>query len=241
MAAATVSTFLNHQVYVHKVYVDEQNLVVEALPPGSRFVENMIVIVDELVERDRIRPADEKTAQIIKEVANSVCPSTRMEVDYSSAHDSGWMPLLDIQVQIRNADGSVDWKFYKKEVSSSQFILNRSALPVSVKRQSLIQDGIRRLRNTRPSLVPELRQDLMKDLAEMMLISGYPESFRANVIIAALRGYANQVSASERGDTPLYRHRSWKENERRSRKNVKKASWFRPADTVIFVPSTPGA
>ena len=110
-----------------------------------------------------------------------------------------------------------------------------------MKRVSLVQEGLRRLRNTRPSLVPGLQKELMESLAEMMLISGYPEEFRAGVIQSAVIGYQRLAAACERGERPLYRPRTWQQETRRRMKTLKKAAWHRPADTVLFVPATPDA
>ena len=100
-----------------------------------------------------------------------------MTVDFPSAHDSRWMPVLDLQVRI-GEDNTVEWIFYKKPVSSKFFILNRSAVANKVKRTMLAQDGMRRLRNTKPSLVQGRKVLLMEDMAEMMMKSGYPEKYR---------------------------------------------------------------
>ena len=56
----------------------------------------------------------------------------------------------------------------------------------------------------------------------------------------AVVGYERQVAASERGEKPLYRSRQWKYEERQQGKLLKKSAWFRPADSVVFVPATPG-
>ena len=53
-------------------------------------------------------------------------------------------------------------------------------------------------------------------------------------------GYERQVEASDRGEKPLYRPREWKQEERQREKHLKKAAWFRPADSVAFFPATPG-
>ena len=90
-----------------------------------------------------------------------------MEVNFTSAHTSGWRPLLDLQVRMRE-DKTVDWIFYKKSVSSPYFVLNRRAVANKVKRKMLAQEGIRRLRNTRPTLVEDRKVELMEDMAEMM-------------------------------------------------------------------------
>ena len=67
----------------------------------------------------------------------------------------------------------------------------------------LAQEGIRRLRNTRPDLVENLKVELMEDFAEMMMKSGYPEHLRASVIQAVLVGYGRQVEAASRRETSL--------------------------------------
>ena len=110
--------------------------------------------------------------------------------------------------------------------------MNRSAVPSKVKRATLAQEGLRRLRNTRPDLVVEDRVRLMEDLAEGMMLSGYPAPYRESIIRSALTGYRRQVEASERGETPLYRPRVWKEGERRNRVPENK-KWLH---TQVFQP-----
>ena len=97
-----------------------------------------------------------------------------MEVDNPSRHQSGWMPILDLQVQIAE-DKSVDFKFYQKPMAPPTTILNRSAMPARVKWNNNVQQGIRRLRNTRPRLHAETRNQLMEEWAEVMMVSGYTE------------------------------------------------------------------
>ena len=113
-------------IYLYKFYVDDHNLVMEALPPGARLIEGKVRVVAEEVEDDMLIPADQRTAVLMKEVANSVCEFTKMEVDFPSDNLDGWMPILDNKVKIENK--KVDWSFYKKPVDSEPFILSRSAL-----------------------------------------------------------------------------------------------------------------
>ena len=120
-------------------------------------------------------------------------------------------------------------------------ILNTSALPGKVKRVSLVQEGPRRLRNTRPDLVQTMKQELMEGLAEKMMVSGYPEEFRIGVVRSVVVGFERLVAACERGDRPLYRPRSWQQGRRHETKLLKRVSWYRPADAVLFLPATPNS
>ena len=71
--------------------------------------------------------------------------------------------------------------------------------------------------------------------------SGYPENYRKEVLQSSVIGYERQIAADEAGVTPLYRPRSWNKEERKNKKRLKKSSWYRPADVVLFVPATPEA
>ena len=103
-----------------------------------------------------------------------------------------------------------------------------------------IQQG--KLTNTRRELHEELRVPLMEELAEMMMVSGYPEDFRRGVIESAVACYERQVAASDRGEVPLYRPRDWQAEERRRKKLIAKTAWHRPAaDTVMRVPGSIGS
>ena len=80
----------------------------------------------------------------------------------------------------------------------------------------------------------------MMDLAVRLRDSGYDEVYRGEIISDAVIGYERQVAASERGEKPLYRPREWRKEERQERKLLSKAAWFRTADSVSFIPATPG-
>ena len=234
--AATVN--VEFELYLHMFYVDDHNLAMEELPPGSRYRDGRVEIVPEEVDDDCLLPGDQRTALVMKEVANSICEFTSFKTDCPSANASGWMPLLDIQSRVE-PNNQISWKYFEKNVTSPFTILNSSALPNKVKRMSLIQEGLRRLRNTCPALIPTLKQDLMEGLAEKMMLSGYPEELRAGVIRDAVVGYERLLAACGRGERPLYRPRTWQQQERRKAKLLKRVSWYRPADAVLFLPATP--
>ena len=176
----------------------------------------------------------------MRELANTICPYLQMEEDFPSNHSSGWMPILNLEVRV-SGDKSIDYKWYKKPMASPYTILNRSAMPASTKRITLVQMGVTMLRNTRLELQEELRIPMMEHLAETMFISGYPEDFRRGVIESAVKCFEKQVAASLSGETPLFRPRAWQLDARQRKKLLAKSAWFRPADSVMRVPCTPGA
>ena len=70
---------------------------------------------------------DIRISQIFLQIANSVS-FLELTVDSPSMHQSGFMPILDIQV--KTEIDKIVYKFYKKEVSNFRVILNSSAMPM---------------------------------------------------------------------------------------------------------------
>ena len=97
------------------------------------------------------------------------------------------MPHLDLQVRV-SSDDVVEYKFYKKAVITPYLILSRSALPTKIKWASLVQEGVRRLLNTRRQLDWDtIKADILTEFSCLGLkISSYSEKFRLDVIQAAI-------------------------------------------------------
>ena len=87
---AATSSLAFFTLYMMLFYVDDVNLAVEEMPPGSRFINGKVEVVEVEVERDRAIPGDERTAKVIKALANSICETVQMEVDFPSHYESGW-------------------------------------------------------------------------------------------------------------------------------------------------------
>ena len=66
---------------IKKLYVDDKTLVLKPVPCGTRFRNDRVEIVEEEVNNDRSVPADLRTARILKEVGNSICPFIKVSVD----------------------------------------------------------------------------------------------------------------------------------------------------------------
>ena len=141
--------------HLHQLYVDDNNAVMEELPPGTRLVDGKFVVMEEMIEADMLVEGDKRTAELAKDLANTICPYLQMTVDYPSKNPSGWMPILDLQVQMAR-DNTVNFKWFKKSMATDFAILNRSAMPAATKRITLVQMGVTMLRNTRQELHDEL-------------------------------------------------------------------------------------
>ena len=69
------------------------------------------------------------------------------------------MPILDLQVRMEN--DHIEYKFYKKKVTTPYVIRAESAMPTKIKRASLVQEGIRRLLNTQRGMDWKVKRGIL--------------------------------------------------------------------------------
>ena len=85
----------------------------------------------------------------------------------------------------------------------------------------------------------QFQAPVLTEFSKKMARSGYPEGYRLEVIKSGILGFERQLEADRNGQKPLFRPREWQKEERRRKKMVRKAAWYRPADCVGFYPPTP--
>ena len=154
-----------------QIYVDDCDMITDPLPPGSRLIDQRIVIVEEELDKDRDTPADKRTAEILTAIGNSIFNFLRLTCDYLSAHLSGLMPILDIQTRVE--DGQITYLFYKKYVANPLLLRASSAMPQKMKRTALIQEGLRRLLKTKRELPWKTKASILSEFSHKMLCSCY--------------------------------------------------------------------
>ena len=115
-------------------------------------------------------------------------------------------------------------------------------MPHNVKMATMVNEAIRRLRNTSRSLPWATKVDILTRFSNDLRLSGYNQQFREKVVQSAITGFTRQCEAADNGGTPLHRPRSYQRAERRKKKLMSKEAWFRPThDVVAFFPATEGS
>ena len=123
--------------------------MVEELTLVAKLVEGSIIVKQEVLEGDRNVPGDLRTARVLYDLANTVDKMLKMVLDCPSIDNDVLMPILDLKVKVSDM-GDIYYQFYRKPMAQHQTILEKSAMPMRMKRQAFSQEVIRILRNTRP-------------------------------------------------------------------------------------------
>ena len=167
-------------LFTYMRYVDDGNMAAEEAAPGTRYIKGKFVIKPDLVEEDKAKPGDQRTAELVQKVANSIFKFIQVEVDYPSLHPDNMVPILDLKVGV--VDNKLTWTFYRKKMANFFVLMERSAMPGRAKRVSLVQEVVRILRNTKEDLPAEVKNNFLSEFSLRMKLSGYSEQFRYEVI-----------------------------------------------------------
>ena len=226
-------------LYMYMRYIDDGNYVAEEAPMGMRYVRGKFIIKPELVEEDREIPGDQRTAELVAKVANSIYTFVKVEPDFPSKHPDNLMPILDLKVGIE--DGKLTWRYYRKSMANFLVLMERSAMSARQKRVSLTQEVVRILRNTKRDLPESVKTDFLSEFSLRMKLSGYSARFRMEVIKSGMICYDRQLAREEAGQCPLYRPKGYKKAERKKKKLVSRRGWYKPFSTVLFCAPSPGS
>ena len=212
--------------YLLERYIDDINLVTDALEPGTDYVDGKLVKTPEKEVEDMEMPADIRTMNLIKKIANEVHPMIKFTVDAPSNHDDNKMPVLDLKVWLDNANQSINYIFYEKPTKSKLVISKTSALPKSMKMKSLTQEVFRRLHNTKESIMKNYSNDILNNFMQKLKSSQYTENERLLILKGGLNTYENIRKLENEGKRMFFRPRETRSLERKQKKE-KMVEWFK--------------
>ena len=87
--------------YIMQFYKDDDNHVLEAVPLGTKVINNQAIIDKEFAKIDN-RHANLRTAKAVQDLANNICDFIKVTVEYPSKYETGFMPILNLQVKVKN-------------------------------------------------------------------------------------------------------------------------------------------
>ena len=233
---------LNLKLYLNKLYVDDLNAVARAVPRNVCLGRNedgslCLLTTDTSTDMDQ----DAHTAAIYRDVANTIMPrSIKMKEDVASNHHTEKLPILDMAMWV--VDGK---KFmhehYTKLVSSKSVIMERSAFTNREKRNILMEEGNRRLRNCHPDLPWKQKAVFLTELNLSMMETGHTERFRGLVTTRVVARYRKTLRNHRLGRVQMYRNREEREEQRAEQGGKTTASeWMRKsgATTIVNISAT---
>ena len=215
-------------------YVDDETEVMAAVEPGVRYDGERLVKIEELVEEDEGIEEDLRTMNLLKTIANDITECVQFTVDCPSLNQDKRVPVLDLGVSVE--DGQVVHDHYEKPCASKFVIPYTSAHSKKMKMAVLVEEGVRRLRNTSRGLDWARSRVVMEKWSRKLRRSGYPTTVRHQVIKTALERWDKMCEEEDAGVRPVHRPREWKEKERRQAKEKKRQNWHQSKEGQVSAP-----
>ena len=227
-------------VRLYKRYVDDGNLKLTALAPGAMWdCSTKSIVYSNSVDN---REPDRRTAEVVKQIADSVTGMLVWTADFPSANSNGKLPILDIETWTEETVHGTRtcYSFYRKPMANPVAIPQRSAIPTSIKFSTYRQEVTRILRNTSFHLPWSHKAKLLTNFSWQLKVSGYPQNFRSKILSEGLAGFLKMVKTRAETGTEINRPG---DVIRQQKKKTSKNDWFNKGeslyDSVLFVPATP--
>ena len=222
---------LKIEVDLYRRYVDDITASLISLDPGVRFEGGKMVFKRGLVEEDRKVNSDKRTFSELVKIADSIYECIKFTAEVPSSQEGEKVPVLDLKLHV-GEEGSIVYEFYEKPVSCRLVIPCKSAHSKRMKLAVMVEEGVRRLRNHSRGVEWEGVRLCMEKWSRKLRRSGYPATFRHQVIKAAVDKWKKMCVAEDEGVRPVHRPREWKRKDRKLAKVVKKTSWHQKKGEV---------
>ena len=231
---------LGININLYKRYVDDITIVLKAIGPGWHYCS-----LEDRIKFDRDGPycdleKDQRTMSILRDIGNSIDMNIQLTFDCPSLNTDHRLPILDIKVWME--DHKLRHTFYRKECSSNLTIMKRSAIGKNVKRTSLFEEGMRRLRNMDVDTTEEEKKRVLGAYMNCLRLSGHQLKFRRELLNGILIRRKDMDREIREKGVPRYRNRAEIDLKKLSKKDNHLATWFlRGTNTsVLQVQATPG-
>ena len=195
----------NMQLNLHRRYMDDENIVVdvEDVPGVDRHV------------------LETNISNRLKSIADQIFPNMfTVTVDFPTNHPDGKMPLLDLKVWVDHESNIIYHEHYRKPVSYRGIIWYESGIPMKMKSNIILNDGLRRLTNCSPDLDIDKKLFWLSELNLFMLQAGYNERYRRKMTNKIVGIYLNMLDKHLSGSN-MY------SNSMKRNKKDDKTSWFK--------------
>ena len=131
---------------------------------------------------------------------------------------------------------AIRYEFYEKPCASGLVIPANSAHSKQMKLSVMVEEGMRMLRNNSRVLDWESRRRVMEAWRRKLQRSGYPATFRHQVIKAAVLKWERICKDEYDGVRPIHRARESQLEARRRAKESKREAWHQAEDGQVSAP-----
>ena len=171
-----------------KRYMDDINGVFNVIKPGTELKGDKLIVNEERIESDKEIDDEERTMELIKNVANSIDSMIKMTVDFPENYEDRKVPMLDVQLWLNTEENpKIYYIFYQKPMRNRLMLLKNSLMSQNQKLSILTQGVFRRIHNTKPEADENMKVKILDLFMEDLRHSGFNEKERLKILTGGFR------------------------------------------------------
>ena len=215
-----LTTWLNFR------YVDDSRTLLPPIKPGWRWEDGELLFCLRWELEDKLVSGESRTKEIIRNSMMGVEDYLNFTVESGEEFEGGWLPTLDVNLKVDKAN-TVQFKFYEKETCAKKTVQKDSAMEENSKIQTVSNDLVRRLNNTRESMGAREQIKVVNDYGQKLINSGYALDQVKKILINGIKGYEGRKARCKKEGRSLYRTAKESMGARYKKKLLAKSSWYK--------------
>ena len=152
----------------------------------------------------------------------------KFTVESGEDYEGGWLPTLDLNLKVNKAN-LIEFKFFEKDTCSKKTVHKDSAMEENSKIQTVSNDLVRRLCNTRQSMGAEEQQKVVDQYGQKLANSGYSHEQVRRILVNGIKGFEGRRNRCIKEGRKLYRTAKESMGARHKKKLLSKYSWYKGA------------
>ena len=171
------------------------------------------------------------TSKQLEEIFNNEIGFLNFEMESQLDFESGSLPTLDTDLYT-TGDGKIRYRYYEKPMATNVVLQRQSAMSDSMKRATLVEEVVRRMRNTSVETEVNHKIGILEGLVVKMERSGYSDEYMGNIMKEGLTKWEimkwrSNLERDHEDYRPLHLGRWFKTRERRKKKMMAKSTWYK--------------
>ena len=124
----------------------------------------------------------------MRDTGNRLYLAIQLTVYIPSMNSNNRLPVIDSELSI--VQNKVEFIFYKKAVSNPRVMLYSTAISNRIKRDSILQEGYRCIRNCSRGTDESVINEILSSYMHTLRVSGYTVGYRFHI----LKGISNSLA-----------------------------------------------
>ena len=213
-------------VELYTRYMDDGRKLLQPIKRGWRWEDGRLQFCMRWKHEDMDKSLTEVTVGVLKGTVSGITDYLNFTFETGEDYNDGWLPTLDISVRV-NERNQIDYRYFEKPTTTNTTVRKESAMSENPKMQSLSNDLVRRLLNTKEELPDKYRADVVDGYGVKLLTSGYSREQCERILIGGMKGYINKVARRKKHGRRIHLTARESMGSRIKKRLLGQSSWYK--------------